>query len=362
MSFDGPLKRLISFALPVAAGVVLLTLVVKNRSTPEQAPPGERAHVVRVLEIKPAHFRPRAIGYGVAEPARTWNAVAQVAGQVEFAHPDLRSGAILDSGLEILRISPSDYEIAVRQAEANLEATRARLAEMEVQDKNSKASLEIEKRSLEINREDLARKRGLAGRGAVSKASVDDAERALLTQQARVQDLENSLRLFPTQIEAQRRQIEANDTALDTARLNLGRTRIKLPFQSRIANVNVEQTQFVAVGTTLASADDISAAEIVAQFPQSQFRKYVSMALPENFVMRKMPRGSANELIRKLGWSAVVRLRFDDRDITWPAKILRTSDTVDPKTHTIGVIVSVEKPYEGVRPGIRPPLVKGMFV
>jgi multidrug efflux pump subunit AcrA (membrane-fusion protein) len=35
---------------------------------------------------------------------------------------------------------------------------------------------------------------------------------------------------------------------------------------------------------------------------------------------------------------------------------------VDPETRTIGVIVAVDEPYGKVRPGVRPPLVKNMFV
>ena len=46
----------------------------------------------------------------------------------------------------------------------------------------------------------------------------------------------------------------------------------------------------------------------------------------------------------------------------WPARFARTSDTIDPKTRTIGVIVAVDGAYAGAQPGGRPPLTKGMFV
>ena len=38
------------------------------------------------------------------------------------------------------------------------------------------------------------------------------------------------------------------------------------------------------------------------------------------------------------------------------------SDTVDPRTRTVGVIVAVDDPYRRVVPGERPPLVKNMYV
>ena len=38
------------------------------------------------------------------------------------------------------------------------------------------------------------------------------------------------------------------------------------------------------------------------------------------------------------------------------------SDTIDPKTGTLGVIVVVEAAYGSAVPGAKPPLTKGMFV
>jgi len=59
--------------------------------------------------------------------------------------------------------------------------------------------------------------------------------------------------------------------------------------------------------------------------------------------------------------SAKVRVGSVGDGAVWDARVKRVSDTVDPDTRSIGLIVSVDKPYASVRPGIRPPLVKGMF-
>ena len=65
-----------------------------------------------------------------------------------------------------------------------------------------------------------------------------------------------------------------------TARLDLEQTSIRMPFADRIASMDVETTQFVGAGTVMASAGDISAAEIVAQVPQDQFARFVALAYP----------------------------------------------------------------------------------
>ena len=66
------------------------------------------------------------------------------------------------------------------------------------------------------------------------------------------------------------------------------------------------------------------------------------------------------DLREALGLSATVRL--PEFSLGWEARFARMSDTIDPQTRTVGVIVEVDDPYEGVRPGVRPPLVKEMFV
>ena len=111
MSIRKGLMRLLAFGVPVLAAAALLVFGLNLREPPKQTPPSERSTAVRVLTIKPTEFKPRAIGYGAVQPPRTWNAVAQVAGRVEFVEPRLRSGAIMDAGTEIIRISPQDYTL-----------------------------------------------------------------------------------------------------------------------------------------------------------------------------------------------------------------------------------------------------------
>ena len=118
MNIRKAITRLLAFGLPVAAAAAVLVFGLNLRELPKQTPPTERSTAVRVLTLKPTEFRPRAVGYGAVQPARTWNAVAQVAGRVEFVDPRLRSGAIMDAGTEIIRISPQDYTCLLYTSDA----------------------------------------------------------------------------------------------------------------------------------------------------------------------------------------------------------------------------------------------------
>jgi multidrug efflux pump subunit AcrA (membrane-fusion protein) len=68
------------------------------------------------------------------------------------------------------------------------------------------------------------------------------------------------------------------------------------------------------------------------------------------------------EMGKLLGISARVLLRQNNYLIDWDARVARISSALDPHTRTVGVIIEVDKPYERVQPGKRPPLVKGLFV
>ena len=52
---------------------------------------------------------------------------------------------------------------------------------------------------------------------------------------------------------------------------------------------------------------------------------------------------------------------FKGNTAKWHGELLRISDSIDPTRDTLGVVIAVNNPYEGVIPGKRPPLLKGMY-
>ncbi|MCW8908204.1 MAG: efflux RND transporter periplasmic adaptor subunit [Sedimenticola sp.] len=350
-------KRKWVILIPVVLGIAALMLLKKSSIPPLQEPVQEQARLVRIIEAPKLTVIPRAEGHGTVQPARTWEAVAQVKGKVIHKHPRLQKGAILESGELILQIDPADYQLAIAQAQADIEATRAQLQELEAKTANTRASLQIEQDALTLNRRELERKRQLVGKGGISRSDVESQERSVLAQQQSVQAQVNTLNLFPSQKALLEAQLARLDAALAAARRNLENTRIHLPFSGRIAAVNVEQEQYVREGEVLATADDLQQAEIEIQVPIDQMSSLVSGRGPVDIVGL-----DPDTALQKIGLSAHVTLQENGLLAEWPARFARMSDTLDPETRTVGVIVEVDQPYAGVQPGTRPPLVKGLFV
>ncbi len=346
---------------PIVLAIGVLVFVISQKQPPERKPPAEEVRHVRVIEAAAVTLVPRVIGFGEVQPGNIWNASTQVSGEITFVHPDLKKGAIMQAGTEIIRISAVDYELAIREAEANIRSAQAKLKELDISKQNTQLSLEIEKRALTVRETELARKQNLVKRGTTSQSAVDTEFRDTLSQRKKVQDLKNTLNLIPTQIAVQREQVTVYQANLEKARLNLARTHIKLPFNARIAEVNVEETQYAQAGATLAIADSLGTAEIEAQIPVDRFRVLAEIVAGDNAPKTLGPT-SFREIIEQMGFELTVRLSSGRETIEWPARFARISDAIDPKTRTVGVIAAVDGAYSNAIPGSRPPLTKGMFV
>ena len=355
------LKRFLGFGVPILIGVGVLTYIGSLRTPPVQQPVKERSALVRVINSYQVAARPSIKGFGTARPAKVWNAVAQVAGKIDYIYPDFKNGSIIKKGTEIIRISPKDHKLSILQSEANIRSANARLKELGLTRKNAQASLRIEHKTLDLRQKDLNRKRQLLRRRTISQAAYDQESRNLLNQKQRVQEIENSLKLMPTQVAAQREQIEVQKAQLETARLNLERTHIFMPFDGLVSANNIETTQFVTVGQTLGTADAMHSMEIDVQFAAEKIQSMVRLLLG-NTRITGVDENTLQFFIKTFNVKADVIMELGNQTVVWQGDLRRISDTIDPKTRTVGLVVAVDDSYKQAIPGFRPPLTKGTFV
>lgn len=347
---------------PVLLGAAALFFAIRSAEPPVQAAVAERATDVAVVTAEAADFTPRILGYGAVKPARIWHGVAELAGQVAYANPKLRRGALVRKDEMLIRIAREDYEIARDRAAAELAKAEADIAELAQSQENAESSLRIEEEALTASKRELDRQRKLVESGVSAQRSLDEQERAYLTQRARVQDARSKSNLFPAQLQAAEADRKRLAAALRQAELDLERTVIRAPFDARVSEVNVEESQYVTTGEVLAKLDDVAISEIDAQIPQSRFQALMQLAWPEGGApaIGSVPDMAA--VTGRLGLTAMVRLEVGGRIIEWPGSVVRISDVVNQQTRTVGAIIQVNDTYALAEPGSRPPLIKGMFV
>jgi RND family efflux transporter MFP subunit len=329
---------------PLVIGLLVLYYAASNRAPLPTVQRVEPVRTARVIEVPRIDLAPVAIGYGNVRAERTWNAVAEVAGRVVEVHPNLREGAFVGVGELLLRIDAAVYALALARAEAQH-------AELLARWDKTRAALAIEQQSLALARREAARQSDLQRQGTVSQKALDEAQRSVLNGEQAVQSLETQLAQMP----AQQRLAEVG---IEQARLDLARTDIRAPFDARIGAVGIEVAQYVTGGQPLFVAESIDRAEIEVPVAIAQMRALVLNVGEVNFSAA----GFSERVPELLGLSAEVRVAGAPAD-TAPraARVLRTT-TVDSRTRTVGVVIAVDAPYADLAPGVRPPLVSGLYV
>ena len=357
-SFMRSLGRALLFLLPVALGASAVGYAIQNREEPRRHPPEERMVPVRVVTVPSLDVVPRVLAHGNVAPGRTWEAVAEVGGTVVYRHPELAKGAILRAGTELLRLDPTDYRLAVARVEASIRSTEAQLAVLDVRVVNAERSLAIEERRVRLARREMERKQRLVRQSNLAQAALDQEERAVLDGEQTLQNLRNSLDQLPAERSVLRATRDRLMARLETARRDLGRTRIVAPFDCRIAEVNVEEAQFAVRGKVLVVADSLDVAEVTAHVPVGSLLPLV----PPGLTLAFEPGSVMPRLRETVGLEAIVRLRTGGEVTEWPARFSRMSDTVNRRTRTVGVVVAVDEPYRQAGARRHPPLVKNMYV
>lgn len=260
--------------------VAVVATLIRTRSRPTARPVGELTRYLRVIDAPVVAFRPRAEGYGLAEPARVWQAMAEVKGAVVSAHPRLQSGALIDEGVVLLRIDPTEYELAVAQRKASIAETQARLDELAAEERSKKASLEIEKRSVVFARQSLERLRTLRQQDAVAADEVDREERGALQQEQAVQQLENAIAQIPARREALTAALAVHEANLKQAEFDLAKTVIPAPFACRLGDVRIKEGQVVSANQQLFEAHGTDAVNYVHEI-RADSREGLSITVVE---------------------------------------------------------------------------------
>ncbi len=346
---------------PLVLGAVALGWLVVSRDAPERHPPEERAVAVRVVEVPEIAVVPRATGHGVVEPSRVWQGVAEIGARVVEEHPQLSRGALLPADSLLLRLDTTDVELRIAEAEAAKSVLEAQISELERREANTRDSLAIEEQALELAEAELGRQRELLERGTVPQSIVEREERQTVAQRQSVQNLQNQLTLIPAERAVLQAQMQQREADLATARRDLDRSELRLPFDARIAQVNIRRDQAASQGQVLVEADAMERVEVNAQIAMDHMRRLIPRDLELSPFSPDAPAAMA-ERFEAVGLEAVVRLRAGDLSVEWPGRVARISEIVDPNTRTVGIIVEVDRPYDLVVPGEVPPLVKSMFV
>jgi len=354
------LKRFPSLFIVIGLAVVIAIVLVKSKSPIQHVAAEMPSKAVKVITAANIPFRTRITAYGNVEPAITLNSMAEVSGKISYLHPRLKAGETILAGTQVVRIDAQDYAVTLKQTEADLDASRSSLKELNEEEKSTRRSLKLAKENLKFGETEYARIKDIYEQRLVARSNLDAEEQKVIQLRQQVEELQGKINGYDSRRQSVKAQIARSEQAVQNSQTVLGRTEITLPFDARIGTVSIERNEFVAVGSVMFEAIDLKGVEITAQLPMGSMRKLVSHLENGSDTSQQIIR-SGGHINDSLGLSASIRLVNNMPEAIWQGRVLRISDSIDITRQTLGIVVGVDDPYKKMIPGRRPPLIKGMY-
>ncbi|MCK4742284.1 MAG: hypothetical protein KAT25_00540 [Sulfuriflexus sp.] len=346
--------------IAIGLGILIAIMLISSRTPLQHAGTEMPSKSVDTITARRIPFSAKVTAYGNVEPTVTLQTLAEVRGKISYIHPDLKQGNSISANTIVIRIDSQDYEVSLKQTQADLAASKSSLKQLDVEKQTTLRSLALAKKNLQVGEKELERIRSIWDRKLIARSTLDAEEQKVIQLRQQVSELQGQLNTYASRKDTVQAQITRAEEQVKGQKTNLGRTEITLPFSARIGKVSVDKGQFVNVGSSLFEALDINGVEINAQLPILHMRSLVGHLDNKNFDRPAV--GITRDVLANLNLSARVKLVGDMPDAIWNARVLRFSESIDPVRRTIGIVVGIDRPYEKIIPGRRPPLLKGMFM
>ncbi len=212
------------------AAVALVIVVASGYAAWRYLDGGSDAPKFKLAKLESGPLTAIVSSTGTLNPVVSVSVGSQVSGQIKELYADFNSP--VKAGQLIARIDPETFQLRVRQAEADLESTRASVA---VQ----KAEVARVTATLMDARRDLERKKMLVEKNFISAADRDKAEATADVAKA-------ALDVALAQANNSSAVVKQRESQLAQARVDLERTAIRSPVDGVVVKRSVDTGQTVA--------------------------------------------------------------------------------------------------------------------
>lgn len=267
-------RIIVPLAVLFAAGLVA-SYLVGTRPEARPNPPAEKIRPVKVLSAHYETITPELLVYGEIASGREAEIRSMVAGRLVFLDPAYRSGSYIEAGSRLATVDPFEYELAVREQQADLLEARAKLRELSAELDAERQLLGLLDEQIELRRRDLDRVANLVKKNQVTEKAYDDAK--LVLNVARQQRLQGgqSVEVLSARIEQQQAAIARGEAELQRAQRDVTDTEISAPFSGFLHDVVVATGKRVAVGESIGRLIDVDGLEVRFQLPNADYARLV---------------------------------------------------------------------------------------
>ena len=302
-------RKLLPLAI-VGAAVVISIAMNLLKPAPVKAEAPDTAVAVKTLILQRTQAVLSVESQGTVAARTRTSLVSEVSGRVLKVSPHFVVGGTFNKGDLLLELDPTDYEVGLQRAKANLISMNAQLTFEQA-------------RAVQAEKE-----WGMTGR---------PAEEAPL------------LALRKPYLEEARANVLQAEAEVKQAKLKLSRASIRAPYTGMVAAKGVDIGQYVAVGAPLGETFAIDFAEV--RLPLT--KRDLSM-------MNSFSTADKNSHLE-----VILRGSIDDNIKQWQAKLVRSEGVISEQNRALYVVVQVDDPYVRLKsdsPTARFPLFMGTFV
>ena len=343
------LGQIAAIVLILAAGIGIAQMLAASKTPPTREHHAEVGPLVGVERVSLTNVPVIVQANGTVEPRHRVDIVPQVSGKIVAVHESLIEGGHVKQNDVLLRIDPSDYDLALEMAEAKLaeanaglDQARAGLDQARAAERRAETALAMEQADAETRVAEWRSARGEAPIPALVAREPQIKERQAEIASARAQYAGAK-----AAISAALAAVVSAKTAVASANLNLQRTTLRARFDGRIISEVVDEGQFVVASQTLASMYGTDRLQIVVPLEDSELGWFDLPAAE----------GSQSDLYSR-GVPTLITTTYAGKPHQWQGRAVRTAGQVDPRTRMVDVMIEVND----TQSADGQPLVPGMFV
>lgn len=308
------MRRVLRSILPLlflALGAGVFMYFVKTKPQAEKKAITDLGALVEVTSVARTDHDVVVHAQGTVTPAEQIVLQPEVGGRILWRSENLVPGAIVRAGEPLVRLDASNYQLALRQQEAQV----------------NRAELDLQ---LEASRKEIAQREW----------------QLLAPTQGEGARAPNPLAVRDPQMKTAQVSVEAAKSALDSAKLNVSRTGLVAPFNAFVQRASADRGQLVSPGSQIATLIGVD-------------RVWVQISVPlENLTHIAVPGLNAEQ-----GAEALVYQQVGDQRIERRGRVVRLLGDLDPVGRMARVLVEIEDPFHlSVQTERGLPLLIGAFV
>lgn len=213
----------------LVAALTAFQTIVASAPTADRNPRERVARLVEVTSAIAAEQGPVIRAWGTVRAAQVLIVRPEIAGRIEWVHPDVAPGGLLPAGTEVARLDDRDLRLAVLRAEADIADIEARIL--------------IEEGQAAIGERELTR----------LSRNITDAQKALVRREPQMAQLNAEL--------------TAARASLEQAENALARTSVVVPFDALVLTESVAPGTMLTAGMEAATLAQSDIFEVVLHVP-----------------------------------------------------------------------------------------------